>query len=440
MSEKRKNVPRSAVLLIGLAVSASLSCTDVGYADQGTAGSRVEAVEMILRAWKDREEEISSASFTWQIDRSHFDRWSTYQTEYWSSKDGPNEQGARSSDLQSLSIQGDKWRMEVSRWRRLDYQEFVGFSPDSTGPGAATRNAYLSAWKARFSQPSAERHEPYRCVTIYDGCERWDLHDGHTGHPVAVKSHGWANEEGEYPALNDVLARPLILACRPLLWIARDGSSGAVRIVKEGSAVQGTDCLVVDCPVNDRETMTMWIAASRGYHVLRLIHREEGEARYQLDIDYGHDSEGRWLPQHWTVVTMNDSRITPGRCDTIQFASCTVTDSSVNHSLSEELFRPQVPAGTYVVDVATGHKCQVAGDGRARELSSDEVALVRSALEIANPERESAPSFRWYQVVAACFLVLGVAAWCLHRRRAKPTSSDGTEPHPLDPGGPSTQV
>lgn len=419
------------------AVFALVLCTCFGFpapitADQDTGPSQSVTAEDIVNVWEAREETITSASFTWQIERTGFNRWSTYQAEYWCAEQPTDLSDGSTNNLQSLSLQDDKVRGEMSRWRPQDYQEFAGFSSDSTGPGAVTRNAYLSAWKAHFRHLEAQKHAPYRYMWIFDGRERFDIHEGHTGAAVAFKLPGRVNNQGEYPYLNDVLCKPIMLACRPLRW---PGSAISIEDLQltDNSAVQGRPCTVVEYAIGHDSSARMWVDTGRDCHILRLIYREEGKAKYQLDIEYQPSEAVGWIPQRWSVVPLNDSRHTPGRSDTIQFASCRVTGCSVNKGLPDDLFRVRLAPGTYMVDVAANRKYRVTSDEETRPLNAEEFVLVHSALETANPDVNEEPYIRWYQAIAILILlVVGASLYWRRWRSARLRNPLESRPQNLD--------
>ncbi len=389
-------------------------------ANETTASTESVVVEDVVNAWDGRQESTTSASFTWRIDRTGFNRWSTYQTEYQpgvSSSCSP-----ATSDIQSLIFQGHRSRREMLRWRPQDYQEYGGFSTESTGPGAATRFAFLGALKDRFSGGHPQTQAPYRCVSISDGTERLDIHDGHGDTPVAFKSDHTFRNQGEYGQIDDLLSRPILLAYRPLRWTGNDLSIDGIRIAGTDSPMQGRNCIIVEYPLKENATAKLWVDPSRDYHVVRFIQYAGVHAQYQIDIQFEQYSTNNWTPQGWTIVLLSQSRDYPGRSDLFRFVSCTVIESTVNKSLPEGLFQTSLATGTCVLDLGANSWRKVVAEGATRELDAEEIGRVRGSLQINGIERGRRSPGRWNPVIAF-LIVCGLSLYWLRRHSLRPRDS-----------------
>jgi hypothetical protein len=327
----------------------------------------------IVADWKERDAQIRSARFEWQIERHC--RSATF-----GALSDRVESGVAADGAAPIRMQFDShsFRMDGHCPPTVRLLERVWGNSVPTAGLTRDEKMFHFVREARFAKGDfVEKSQPYTLVSSPDReVHRWD--EAVDGYPRAIVLPPHSGNRPLEAGTSGTSSLPLMaalldalrLALRPSLGSADDGDGGDGHVVPENPVVDGAPCIVAEeSPAENgaRGARRLWIDPARGGLVLRSrLPATETADEQQCDIEYDRDEAGTWLPSRMTVVRIN---ATGDVSDSIAVARRSVV---FNENLHADAFAVNFPAGTWVTDHIAGEQFYVNGDGTRRKLSAAE--------------------------------------------------------------------
>jgi hypothetical protein len=191
-----------------------------------------------------------------------------------------------------------------------------------------------------------------------------------------------------------ILLLPVMLACRPLDpdlgWF---DASKEWRVLDHEASLHDTPCVLLERrelpysrdPANNEQIVTLWVAPSRDYHVLRYSTSNGPTTLSELTIEYELDDNWGWLPSQWDYVQFQ--RVAPH--ELWRESGCREVAFHMDDSITVAPLFYSLPEGTEIED------------------SVNRVSLRKGAEGAESPEKPA--SGAGYQVLALVAATLSSA-------------------------------
>lgn len=386
---KRTILVSCIILLSGGRFSASL------HADSPASTDKM-LVRKILDVWKRRENATASLSASWKIDRTAENHWSTYQADYWSqSRNEPVEE----IDTQSIFIKGNRLRYEAPRWHQRAHLDFSGYSEKtSDGPsGKDNFHIFHRTLRGHFDGSIPQLKPPHHFISVFNQQTRTDYFQNRgVGKSLALISRQKQYEAGEHAWVESAIFRPLQLFYRPIQWNQSFlFEEEKYAVLNTNSKIDGRKCIVLEYPATINLRSRCWVDPEQDFLVLRNLLLRGDNIMEQVDIEYKQqEAKTGWIPDRWTVILKSHYEDFPGRPLVFQFASCQLTQLSLNPALEDNLFQLGFQPGTYVFDAIKKDKTVILPDNTTRQLPFHELPqldftgnLIQSPKSAGRPSR-----------------------------------------------------
>jgi hypothetical protein len=177
---------------------------------------------------------------------------------------------------------------------------------------------------------------------------------------------------------------PLLLAFRPAQFRLQVIGTKRSQILTEGAQVAGRDCvrLLEHNEASDCE-IELWLERRRGFSVRRAFFRTRGELNEQIDLHYRDDDRSDPVPDSWHILSRSkrgpNAQLFPRVQKLIETTVGQLSDLRENEGNIKE-FKPNLEAGTVLVDRVAGGTYRIATDGSRQRISASELTASRSGL------------------------------------------------------------
>src|SRR5207248_2845336 len=116
-----------------------------------------------------------------------------------------------------------------------------------------------------------------------------------------------------------------------------------MRLLGQRGLLGKTSCLLLDdTSVVPGASRTIWVDPEKDCSIVRYVARVGTSVVYQLDVEYQHDKEHKWVPNRWDYVTLDD------RGQIKQAFHSRVTSWQINLVVDPNVFEIAFPPGTRV--------------------------------------------------------------------------------------------
>ncbi len=350
----------------------------------GLARSQMPSALEIGRAWADREQRLKSGQIEW-TKRTLHTRGSMTQPSH----------GDRTVPEQDTTIESTNelvWDGHRMSYRHegetlaLDGSKFVPW----------THRSVTGGWTGSR--------------TLYNG-ESLIHPMGVVVPPVALE-----NREG-------IELIPLLLWARPL-----DARGCAIEIAKcrllpRPQEVDGRSLVVLEQTRPTGTSVHRWfVDPERDFVVVRHEGDTGGKTKFRVDLDYGQDSDGAWIPSGWRTLWFD------GRGELSTEHTATVTKCDVGIAVEADQFDLEFPRGAWIGDQVRNIEYIVTGPGAERIVTPGELSRGVSYRDLLNSESGLAgtaprPQWRaWILAAATATLVASLAVAVVKKvRQSRPS-------------------
>ncbi|MCR4413500.1 MAG: hypothetical protein NUV77_13850 [Thermoguttaceae bacterium] len=312
---------RLLVTVVALSLVAPL-----GMISKARGQSTPATPEVVLRAWRARQDRVKTARFEWT-------QTETYAAH--SLEPGFPAQDVKHQVSAALSLSGGMLRYE-SRGPR--------YAPD--------HKAFL----------------PQRFINVFNGSVNTMYFSFEGAEHARLGAYGFVNQrESRNVDAGNVSVQAIAAWCRVF---DRDVSATlfetdhCVVSPKEGS-VQGRACVILER--SGKNGRSYWVDAGRDWIILRYLLGASDKPTRQVDISYTLDKVHGWVPARWKYVAL---RRDPPEVE-LQIEG-SVSRYEINVEIPKTEFEFDFPVGTVVRDLNTDACYIICGEGRKRAVTREE--------------------------------------------------------------------
>lgn len=360
-------------LLIGIAVVPSIAHAQ----EKGTK-------EAIVKAWKERQERIKSATFEWVEERTDT---------------------AGSIKLRTIEP-------------KLRHLKDKVIPPKDTTTSARSA-ASLSGNKLRYEYttshwyPSKEGYADVSYLAVFDGRTSAILHGPS---PEREWHQGQIRNEVHHVDSHNLHLQPVLMTFRAMTPWLRVHDIANFELTGVRTKIGEINCLELAQSISVDLENRMWVDPSRDFVLTRCMTLRQGKVVNQLDVRYESGADKESLPKTWSV-TFNRPDGTLLRFYDARLVSC-----ELNASVPGEKFEIVFPLGTRVDDEKEKREWIVMPDGSGdRPVAKSEARLSYNQLVGRDPgtlEPASRSSHNvWFVASSLALTVAGLAAILLVYRR-----------------------
>lgn len=287
--------------------------------DGSAQGQGAVTIETIVKAWKEREEQVRSARFVW-TEKETITR------------------GFVTKLVGSLPM---------SERRLRD----MGISPGSVVPPEDTTydvpsSLCLDGSKISYSRDAQQWSAKERAFVVQPSLA---VFDGALGKTLASKGTTYmpfpqAQIRSGPPPVSTLSLSPLITAFRPFHNKLRIVDIQSMILTSRRATIMGRPCMELE-QRSGSSVQRIWVDPSRNYNLACYIVMDNERMRSKVDVEYRKGDGGRWLPEKWDVQMLDLG----GKLETA--ARGKLTKHEINVSVDPGEFDIEFPPGTRVHDV-----------------------------------------------------------------------------------------
>lgn len=282
-------------------------------------GQGAVTIETIVKAWKEREEQVRSARFVWT------------ETE-------TITRGFLTKLVDSLPM-GQQQLKEM------------GIPPGSVVPPEDSTHDVPSSLcldgdKISYSRDARQWSAKEQAYVVQP---KLAVFDGELGTTLATKGTTYmpwpyAQIRSGPPAVSTLYLGPLMTAFRPFHNRMRIVDIQSMIPTSRRATIMGRPCMELE-QRSGSSVQRIWVDPSRNYNLVRYIVMDNERMRSKVDVEYRKGDGGRWLPEKWDIQMLDLS----GKLETA--ARGKLTKHEINVSVDPGEFNIEFPSGTRVHDV-----------------------------------------------------------------------------------------
>lgn len=339
-----------------------------------------DTIASIVRAWKDRERQVSSLDCEWSAEKMSGAKTYVYQDEKGMQFAMPN------NDL----IVNSEYRFRLKGQNKMRY-EFTGPQP--------------------IQETRSFENREY--ISVTDGDQQKSFYGkDNKSDENRYPPLGFINKENALPEMNTIHLRPLLFLYRAFasdiastLDLAKFSPKGNIIIAER-------ECLLLERIEGGEEKQELVIDMNRECIPLRLrrLLRERSKAEDDwfatslIEIDYGDRGNGHWRPVGWKTSILGDGGKVREQMKAI------IKKFQINADIPDSVFSFDFPVGSIVRNWKTDEHYLIRSGGEKRyitEAESDARVSYKSLLTTNTGESLSPRDRSWRAILlVACGAIL----------------------------------
>lgn len=340
-------------------------------------------MQVLAKAWKERQERVRSMQFTWTETRLHPRGIAPF-------------------------VKGDDQRV---RPKDMSYNVYHRLVID----GEKMRYSYDGkTWKQDMMDVTDMNH-----ISVFDG-QTPKLLDKGVGLDYPI---GAVLRDQRSPDVTQLQNIPVLLCYRAANPTMSPITLANYSVSSEKATINGRLCIVLkEHPGLHNGVISIYVDPERGYSIMRYTIGVNGNVQVQLDLKYSSDSDSGWVPASWELALQSPSGLLQ------QHSQSSVTISKINPSIPPGEFQLDFPVGAWITDQRTKRdngdyvSFLVRSDGTERVVRENEVTVPHD--QLMKTESRGILTARWFIIINFIVLmtVVGYFLWKIVKKTRRAAS------------------